>query len=62
MTIRYPTLKKYPFLLPFYWIARFFGMLFGGKSKRSLSEIKTVGNVSDDEVNTISQIRDFLGL
>lgn len=62
MVIIYPILKKLPFLLPFCWIARFFKMLFEGKSKSALGEIKTANNVTDDQISVIVQMREYLGL
>lgn len=62
MVIIYPILKKLPFLLPFCWVARFFKMLFGGKSKQALGEIKTANNVTDDQISVIVQMREHLGL
>ena len=62
MVIIYPILKKLPFLLPFCWIARFFKMLFKGKSKSALGEIKTANNVTDDQIGVIVQMREYLGL
>ena len=62
MVIIYPILKKVPFLLPFCWVARFFKMLFEGKSKSALGEIKTANNVTDDQISVIVQMREYLGL
>ena len=62
MVIIYPILKKLPFLLPFCWVARFFKMLFEGKSKSALGEIKTANNVTDDQIGVIVQMREYLGL
>ncbi len=62
MVITYPILKKLPILLPFCWVARFFKMLFEGKSKSALGEIKTANNVTDDQISVIVQMREYLGL
>lgn len=62
MVIIYPILKKLPFLLPFCWVGRFFKMLFKGKSKSALGEIKTANNVTDDQIGVIVQMREHLGL
>lgn len=62
MVIRYPILHKIPFLLPFCWIVRLSKMLFGGKAKHTIMELKTVNNVSDDKINTIMLMRKRLGL
>lgn len=62
MVITYPILKKLPILLPFCWVARFFKMLFKGKSKSALGEIKTANNVTNDQISVIVQMREHLGL
>ena len=62
MVISYPILHKLPFLLPFCWIARLCKMLFGGKAKHTIKELKTANNVSDNKMNTIMQMREHLGL
>lgn len=62
MVITYPILKKLPILLPFCWVARFFKMLFKGKSKSALGEIKTANNVTDDQISVIVQMREHLGV
>lgn len=62
MVTLYPILHKLPFLLPFCWIARLCKMLFGGKAKHTIRELKTVNNVSDDKINTIILMRERLGL
>lgn len=62
MVFLYPVLKKLPFLLPFCWIARLCKMLFGGKVKRTIEELKTVNEVSVDQINTLTTMRSRLGL
>lgn len=62
MVILYPILHKLPFLLPFCWIARWCKMLFGGKAKHTIRELKTVNNVSYSKTKSISQICERLGL
>lgn len=62
MIILYPALKKLPFLLPFCWISRLCKMLFGGKAKDTIRELKTANNMSEDKINTIMRIRERLGL
>ncbi len=49
MCIKYPFLKKAPFLLPFMWIYRLGSALFKRKS-RTLSELGEVKNLTSDEV------------
>lgn len=62
MVTLYPILQKLPFLLPFCWIARLCKMLFGGKAKHIIGELKTANNVSNDKINTLAMMRERLGL
>lgn len=62
MVILYPILHKLPSLLPFCWIARLCKMLFGGKAKQTIKELKNANNVSDDKMNTITLMCEHLGL
>lgn len=62
MVILYPILHKLPFLLPFCQIARWCKMLFGGKAKQTIRELKTANDVSDGRINTITLMRERLGL
>ena len=62
MVTLYPILHKLPFLLPFCWIARWCKMLFGGKAKHTIRELKTASTVSDDKINTLTMMRERLGL
>lgn len=58
----FPILKKLPFLLPFCWIIRIFKMIFGGKMRTSITEIKTATSVSNNEIEKIRQMKEKLGL
>lgn len=58
----YPILHKFPFFLPFCWIARLCKMLFGGKIKHTIEELKAVNEVSVDQINTLTTMRSRLGL
>lgn len=62
MTVIFPILKKLPFLLPFCWIIRIFKMIFSGKMRTSIAEIKTANRVSDKEIENIKKMKDKLGL
>ncbi len=62
MAILYPILHKLPGLLPFCWFARLCKMLFGGKAKHTIKEMKNASNVSYDKINTITLMRERLGL
>ncbi len=62
MVVLYPILKKLPFLLPFCWVARFFKMLFKGKMKKAVKEIKTAQQLSNDDVQKLKQMKERLQL
>ncbi len=62
MTVTYPILKKFPFLLPFFWVVRWIKTLFGGKTKSLAAEVARVHNVSDQKIAEIKEIRSKLGL
>ena len=62
MAIVYPVLKKAPYLLPFCWVARWIIALFGGKTKRIVSEMNCANNISDERIREIREIRSRLEL
>ncbi len=62
MVHRYPVLRRVPVLLPFCWVARFFVMLFGGKARSSVVELKTAGQITDEKIREGKQLREWLGL
>ena len=62
MKVSYPILKKAPYLLPFCWVARWVKALFGGKSKKIVSEMTCANNMSDERIQEVADIRSRLGL
>ena len=62
MVTLFPCLKKAPYLLPFCWVARWIKALFGGKSKRIVSEMNCVNNMSDEKIKEVTAICTRLGL
>lgn len=62
MTYKYPILKKVPVLLPVFWLVRIFQGLFSKKSTNAITELKTATNMSEEEINTMKEIKDRLGL
>ncbi len=58
----YPVLEKWPILLPFCWIARWFKTLFGGKTRRVMRELRTASGVSADKMKDIEEIYSRLEL
>ncbi len=51
MCIKYPFLKKVPFLLPFVWLWRALCALLGG-SRRTMRQLKEVNDLSAEEILT----------
>ena len=62
MVIAFPYLKKAPYLLPFCWGVRWGKAIFGGKSKRIISELSCANNISDEKLKEVSAICSRLGL
>ena len=62
MVIAYPVLKKAPWLLPVYWVVRWFKALFGGKTGRLAAEIASANNVSAEQIAQTKDICSRLGL
>lgn len=62
MVTAFPCLKKAPYLLPFCWVARWMKALFGGKSKRIVSEMTCANNMSDERIKEVTAICTRLGL
>ena len=61
MKRRYPTLKKYPFLLPYYWICRIFRILF--KENEKIEEKRQDNSIiTDDEVQAYKEYLNYVGL
>ena len=58
----FPVLKKFPVLLPFCWVIRFFKMVFGGKMKKSVLELQVVNNMKAGQIETIQIMKEKLGL
>ncbi len=62
MVYLFPVLKKFPVLLPFCWVARFFQKIFSGKARNAVTELKTANLVTNDQILEMQQIRNYLGL
>lgn len=55
MAMRYATLKKAPILLPFYWVRRWFGVLF--KKRENIKRtVETMQGITGNEVDKYSKI------
>ena len=59
---RYPTLAKHRWLLPFYQVVRWFGLLSNGGVKRSANEIKVNSEMPDDSGRAVGKLLSELGL
>lgn len=59
---KYPSLEKHKWLAPFYQIRRWFGVIFRGKLKRSVNELKVSGEITDTESAKIKNILEELEL
>lgn len=62
MMILYPVLEKVPYLLPFFWVRRWFKAIFGGKSSGFAAEVASVRDVSEDRAAEVKAICTRLGL
>ncbi len=59
---QYPSLNGKKFLLPIYEIRRWFKMLFGGRLKHSINEIKISRTISNEKSNEVNILLKQLGL
>ena len=62
MAEKYPSLRRAPFLLPFYWIGRLFGALFGGRRARMNQEMRAIREVDDAHTARVGAVMDSVGL
>ena len=60
MVTTYPSLIKYPFLLPFFWVVRWFRVLFKGQAKDIASELSYTGKLDNDKIKEIKELRSIL--
>ena len=59
---KYPILKSHPWLLPFCQVRRWFSVLFGGKLKKSVNEVKMSSNLSNERIDETAELMKSLGL
>lgn len=62
MSMKYPSLKRVPFLYPFYLVRRWCGIIFCGGMRRSIREISNNMQVSREEVDFARQLFEKLGI
>ena len=58
----YPILQKHKWLTPIMQVRRWFKLVFGGKAKRSINELKYNHNVTTDKANEMKQFLTNIGL
>ena len=58
----YPSLEKHKFLLPLYYIRRWFRVVFGGGAKKAKVRISEWKNMDREEINEASRLLNYLGL
>lgn len=62
MTVLYPFLSKAPVLLPLCWVHRVIKAVFKGKSRKYVNEVACYNNISDKDIDEITEICMRLGL
>ena len=62
MKTLYPFLGKFPFLLPFCWIARWVRTILNGRSKKIANEFQKASAVSSEKMNEIKALSMRMGL
>ncbi len=61
MVSAYPSLKRFPFLLPVFWVTRIFNAFFFKKDKLK-SDIKSVQNINNNNVENLEKVLEKSGL
>lgn len=59
---QYPTLKKRPFLYPFYMLKRWFNLLKKENRKNALLELKEITKTNENQQHEVENLLDYLGL
>jgi hypothetical protein len=62
MKEKYPVLKKHKWMLPIYWVKRWFSIIFKGKGKSSIKELKAGKTLTKAQVEEATSFLDKLGL
>ncbi|MBR5140525.1 MAG: nucleotidyltransferase family protein [Clostridia bacterium] len=60
--IKYPILKKHPYLTPFYQVRRWFAVLFCGRVKEAKKEISLILSTDQEKGKEIATLMDRVGL
>lgn len=61
MCIKYPVLKKYPVLLPFYWVKRLITALFF-KRKKGMTHLREFSEMNGEEIKSAKSAYEYVGL
>ncbi len=62
MKIVFPILRKTPILLPIFWVVRIFQAAFGTKRREASSEINIMKNITQNELEDIGKIKEYLDI
>ena len=62
LTTIYPSLKKYPYLLPFYEAARWCKLFRKKVFKSVVDEVRLASSMSDKQIESTGELLDKLGL
>ena len=56
LTVIYPSLRRFPFLYPFYIVARWFRTLFIGRGRRAMVELRVAATPEDERSRRITKM------
>ena len=62
LKLHYPILQKHRWLTPIMQIRRWFRLLFGGRFKKSLREMRANESLSQERIDSVTALRQELGL
>lgn len=62
MKIKYPVLKKYKWLTPFFEVVRWFAFIFKGDYEERISDVKCINSISESKKQEIDTMLKNLGL
>ena len=62
LKLQYPVLKKHCYLMPVFVVVRWFRWLFGKNARRTVAELSMNSSISDEKVNSASELCHRLGL
>lgn len=62
LKLKYPSLEKRRWLTPVYQVRRWFSALFGGRTGRSVKELKTVNKIDGEKADSIAELMKEVGL